>query len=227
MPYFEGLTDTIKTTTELNIEQAFERYLSERERKKEKGKQEDAQHRRKVPSLRHFLGESLERAQKVSMGYNFFDQLRLLGMAVLQSVPNAIRSWYSAVNLMINNGTEYLCRKLVIKVNGVVYTVRDYEGFRILNPEFETFMSDWLQPKNGEVFVDIGSHVGKYAIATSKIVGDKGFVVAIEPHPSNFAALKKNIKLNNLKNMVAFNLAAWDKQCMLRFFIGQLQPIPT
>jgi FkbM family methyltransferase len=108
----------------------------------------------------------------------------------------------------------------VVKVNDIAYAVRDYTGLQILTSEFETFMSEWFQPRKGEVFVDIGSHVGKYSIATSKVVGNEGFVVAVEPHPSNYVVLKKNIELNNLKNMVAFNLAAWDRQCRLQFFVG-------
>jgi FkbM family methyltransferase len=156
----------------------------------------------------------------VPKGYKFSDHAKLLGIAILQSVPNAIRKRYSSVNIKIDDLTETTFRSITIKVGGVVYVVRDYEGFRILNSDFEPFMLKWFQPRKGEVFVDVGSHVGKYAIAASKIVGDEGAVVAMEPDPSNFVVLKKNMKLNNLRNMVAFNLAAWDKQCKLQFLVG-------
>lgn len=94
-----------------------------------------------------------------------------------------------------------------------MYAVHDFEDFAILNPDFETFMSAWFQPKKHDVFVDIGSHVGKYAIPTAKAVGEEGLVVAIEPHPENFKALQKNVKLNNLQNLVAVNLGAWNRSC--------------
>jgi FkbM family methyltransferase len=81
-------------------------------------------------------------------------------------------------------------------------------------------MLQWLQPKAGEVFVDIGAHLGKHAIAVSKLVGNEGQVIAMEAIPANFTLLKKNIELNKLKNIVSFNLAAWNCRCILKFFEG-------
>ena len=39
-------------------------------------------------------------------------------------------------------------------------------------------------------------------------MGPEGRVVALEPHPSNFKLLKKNIKKNNLTNVVTVKVAA-------------------
>jgi len=89
-----------------------------------------------------------------------------------------------------------------------------------LSSEFEPFMSQWFQPEKGDVVVDVGSHLGKYAIEAAMLVGSKGIVVAIEAIPANFSMLKKNIELNRLENVVAFNLAAWNSKCSLQFLVG-------
>ena len=138
----------------------------------------------------------------------------------MKSVPNTIRKRYSAFDLKLDTLTENLLKKLVVKVNGIVYAVRDYEGVMIVSSKFELFMLEWFQPRRGEVFVDVGAHVGKYALSASKVIGNEGLIVAIEAHPSNFILLEQNIKLNNFKNIVSFNLAAWYKRCKLKFLVG-------
>ncbi|MDD5294770.1 MAG: FkbM family methyltransferase, partial [Patescibacteria group bacterium] len=61
--------------------------------------------------------------------------------------------------------------------------------------------------KPGDVVYDIGSNIGYYALLEARIVGDKGRVYAIEPVPDNVKLLKKNIGLNNYKNISVHNLA--------------------
>lgn len=184
------------------------------------GKRENGHVSANGPSLRNFLARGCARVWMVPLGYKFFDKFKLFGIAVLQSVPNVIRKRYLAVSLKIDNLVETACESMTVKVGSAVYTVRDYNDLCILAPSFESFMLKYFQPRKGEVFLDVGSHMGKYCVATSKIVGDEGLVVAIEPLPANFLALQRNMKRNNLGNMVAFNLAAWAKHCRLKLFVG-------
>ena len=74
--------------------------------------------------------------------------------------------------------------------------------------------------KKGDVFVDVGARIGKYTITTAKIVGDSGLVVSLEPFPANYRRLLENIKMNNLTNVVALNVAAWCARCDLKLFIA-------
>jgi len=78
----------------------------------------------------------------------------------------------------------------------------------------------YLKPKSGEVFVDLGAHIGKYALQVARIVGNEGLVIAVEPHPENWQALLKACSLNELGNIVALNVAAFDRDCKLKLFIG-------
>jgi FkbM family methyltransferase len=71
------------------------------------------------------------------------------------------------------------------------------------------------QPHNGDTIIDIGAGLGEETILFSKLVGDKGRVIAIEANPSVFKILKKVIELNHLKNVYAFNLAIYEKDAMV------------
>ncbi|MFC1940380.1 FkbM family methyltransferase [Chloroflexota bacterium] len=51
-------------------------------------------------------------------------------------------------------------------------------------------------------------------------MGDKGKVLSIEPEPTNFAALERNLQLNNLTNVCAFNVACWSSNQRLKLFLA-------
>jgi FkbM family methyltransferase len=65
--------------------------------------------------------------------------------------------------------------------------------------------------KQGFVFVDAGANIGTYTVRASPLVGAQGKVIAIEAHPLIYDYLRKNIELNNLKNVVALHLALGSK----------------
>jgi len=73
--------------------------------------------------------------------------------------------------------------------------------------EFET--SQYILQCKGKVFIDVGGHIGRFAIlASSKF--EKVF--AFEPHPSNFNSLCNNVALNKIDNVKVINAAASDKE---------------
>jgi FkbM family methyltransferase len=44
----------------------------------------------------------------------------------------------------------------------------------------------------------------------------------VEPNPINYQTLQNNIKLNNIRNVVALNFASWDRECALKLFTGHV-----
>src|SRR3989338_3323566 len=66
-------------------------------------------------------------------------------------------------------------------------------------------------PKKDDVVIDVGAHIGIFALNASLIV-PKGKVYAIEPCRSTYNLLRRNIKLNELENIVTFNFALSDKE---------------
>jgi len=173
-----------------------------------------------MPSLQDFLKGNAQRFTWIRFGLGFSDHCRLLCIAVLQGIPATFRRRNSVVNDKLESLTENLFKSTTIRVGNAMYAVRDSDGLAHLDPNFESFMLPWFQPRKNDVFVDIGSHVGKYAVAVAKAVGEEGLVVAVEPYPENFKMLQRSVKLNHFRNVVAVNLAAWSRSCMLKFYVG-------
>ena len=70
-------------------------------------------------------------------------------------------------------------------------------------------IGDFLQP--GSCVFDIGAFIGTHTLAFSRLVGDHGKVYSFEPRREIFDILSKNIELNNLGNVTAFNAAVSDE----------------
>jgi FkbM family methyltransferase len=74
-------------------------------------------------------------------------------------------------------------------------------------------------PKVGDTIVDIGAHFGRYTIIASKRVGMNGKVVSIEADPHNFEILNRNIKLNNLTNVISLNDAVYSREAKIKLYL--------
>ncbi len=70
-----------------------------------------------------------------------------------------------------------------------------------------------LIDKNSSILI-VGAHIGALAIPLAKRCLQ---VIAIEANPNNFALLQTNIKLNNLTNIIAHNIAASTKSETIQF----------
>jgi FkbM family methyltransferase len=62
-------------------------------------------------------------------------------------------------------------------------------------------------PEDG-TFLDVGAHVGHYALRAAKRCAR---VLAVEANPRTYDRLEQNIELNHLHNVHHYNFAAWDK----------------
>ncbi len=75
--------------------------------------------------------------------------------------------------------------------------------------------------KKGMTCLDIGGNIGYYVLLERQLVGDEGRIIAFEPLPRNYQYLKKNIQLQNVKNISAYNFACGDKEGKATFFINK------
>jgi FkbM family methyltransferase len=64
--------------------------------------------------------------------------------------------------------------------------------------------------KSGDCFIDVGAHIGLYSLMASKYI-DKGKIVSIEADPNTFVRLEKNIRLNEINNVIGVNKGVSDK----------------
>lgn len=86
---------------------------------------------------------------------------------------------------------------------------------------FEPYITELMQKeiKTGDVAVDIGANIGYHTLLMAKLVGNKGKVYAFEPHPGNFALLKKNVEANGYKNVVLEQKAVSDKNGKVKLYL--------
>ena len=77
--------------------------------------------------------------------------------------------------------------------------------------------------KEGMKVFDIGANIGYYTIMISKLVGQRGRILAIEPSAENIELCKQNIALNNLdqNKIKILNAAVSDSVRIKQFFISE------
>jgi FkbM family methyltransferase len=130
-----------------------------------------------------------------------------LGRAILRTVfwiTTTLLAPRHEIKIKLRNGCELF---LVPKDIGISAELR---VFKIHEPLATRSLVKALRKKR--VVIDIGSNIGYYVSLESKIVGKNGQVIAIEPDPVNFAYLLKNIRLNQLTNVITVNKAISDRE---------------
>lgn len=66
----------------------------------------------------------------------------------------------------------------------------------------------YLRP--GDTFIDVGANIGYFALLASKLVGERGRVIAFEPVPPTVVELRKNLLRNNTTNVDVYGVAVSD-----------------
>jgi FkbM family methyltransferase len=75
--------------------------------------------------------------------------------------------------------------------------------------------------KQGMTVADVGANIGYFTIIFSRLVGPSGKVYAFEPDPRNYELLCKNIRLNNLSNVILIPQALSDKKGKIKLFLDK------
>ena len=176
------------------------------------------------PSITGFLNSLYKRFLFIKLyskyGDHLRDKLNIVMILLLDIIPRRLRKGF--LKKLIVKIKNVLISKIIMQVNGVKYFLLDRESILIVSPEHEKWIGNYLKPKKGEVFIDVGAHIGKYALQVAKIVGENGLVIAIEASPINYNVLLKNCRLNNIRNVIALNVAAWKSNDELKLFIGKV-----
>jgi FkbM family methyltransferase len=115
-------------------------------------------------------------------------------------------------------GDPLMLELYVPKHNYNIYCPLNKEDLIVMT-RHEDDIIERFTPKEGDIVVDIGAHMGRYTMISSKRVGANGKVVAIEAHPSNFEILKSNIKLNQLTNVTPLNYAVYSKETKIKLYL--------
>jgi FkbM family methyltransferase len=139
---------------------------------------------------------------------------------------------YTTRRLYYNSSPSYKVIKAFFKILKLLKIPRP-EFIRIFVPyynykfyvrsnkeDFATFENFQLfRPKQGDNFVDVGAHIGRYTIIAAKHIGNLGRVIAIEAHPETFEVLKKNIALNRFHNVTTINSVVSSQKGKVKLYL--------
>src|SRR5918993_2201472 len=125
--------------------------------------------------------------------------------------------WYKTFKFL-KPGNSTLLKFKVPKYDYEFYCRINKDDFKIMTIHEDDIITRFT-PKEGDIVIDIGAHIGLYTIISSKRVGANGKVVAIEANPSNFEMLNRNIKVNQLTNIISLNNAVYSKETKLKLYL--------
>jgi FkbM family methyltransferase len=153
----------------------------------------------------------------IQSGMLLFDKMKLVAKELLEFCPRTLRKIYG-VECWINRLMPDM-RDVTVEIDGARYILFDNESYEIICENFESFMPNCLKIRKGEIFVDVGANIGKYAIPASGIAK---LVLAIEACPETFSYLEKNIAINGLENVIPINCAAWNEDTLIQLYFGDV-----
>src|SRR2546430_7542492 len=126
----------------------------------------------------------------------FRDGVRLYaayGVSVLLRILTPSRS--GSVGSWVRGNTN-----LGVSVDGVRFDDRPRTNdLDLISSKHEPLATRSFQVAAGDVVVDVGAHIGRYALRAAARASK---VIAIEPDPSNFILLEQNVRLNGFSNVV-------------------------
>jgi FkbM family methyltransferase len=99
------------------------------------------------------------------------------------------------------------------------YCRNNNDDFQVMIFHEDDIIEHNFTPKEDNIVIDVGAHIGPYALKASKRVGLNGKVIAIEADPENFDILNRNIQLNKLTNVIALNYAAYFNEDKIRLYL--------
>ncbi len=90
----------------------------------------------------------------------------------------------------------------------------------------QKYIMNLVLSKNMTV-LDIGANIGYYALIELNLIGHGGYLIAVEPSPSNYSSLKKNIEQNKFKNFEVHNIAISDEVNKKEFYLSRSSNLNT
>jgi len=118
----------------------------------------------------------------------------------------------------------YVLRMIVAKLLLIVVAYSPLDALRRL--AFRMLMNehrvvDYVRLHRGDVVVDVGAYIGMYSLLSSRLVGERGTVLAIEPHPLNYLRLVENVRALRAKNVRPLMLALLDHDGYCRLYVAK------
>jgi FkbM family methyltransferase len=122
-------------------------------------------------------------------------------------LKHRLKLLFSGIYIKIRSGP--LKGKKWIAVSGYSFIRGDYESYKT-----GAFLNNFSA---GNIFFDIGSHIGYYSSIAAVINSGKGSIFAFEPRPMNIKFFRKHMEINNFHNVTLIEAAAGESDGYVRF----------
>lgn len=124
--------------------------------------------------------------------------------------------WFTALLQTLTSG-----RGMATELNGEPFRI-DARYRVFLQHNYEAAMAAFLRPRMraGQCSLDIGAHIGAYALQMARWTAPGGHVIAFEPNPGTAAVLKRHIRMNHLEDAVRVEQMALGKGAGSAAFFG-------
>jgi FkbM family methyltransferase len=116
----------------------------------------------------------------------------------------ALSPWFSRLLQAISGG-----RGVPAVLNGEPFRVdARYRAF--LHPDYEAAVARVLRGavRPGATCIDVGAHIGAYALQLARWVGPAGRVIAFEPNRGTAAVLRRHLRMNGFESIVRVEASA-------------------
>jgi len=102
----------------------------------------------------------------------------------------------------------------VVAADGYVWLERENSDDWVATSDHEPYLWRIFEENlpEGGVLLDVGAHVGRWAIRMS---GRAGLVIAVEANPTTVVTLRRHLAMNDIDNVEVVQLAAWDEPAMV------------
>jgi FkbM family methyltransferase len=119
---------------------------------------------------------------------------------------------------MVEDAKKYMVEaaNVVFELNGrnVAFSMLQninwrYPASPCYEPDVVHAMTRFVRP--GDHVVDAGANWGYHSLLMSRLVGSEGVVWAIEPDQYNFQVLNRNVRINNLTNIMVCDKPLWNE----------------
>jgi FkbM family methyltransferase len=98
---------------------------------------------------------------------------------------------------------------------------RDLVAVSILRGgEWQPEIWDSISPNlsEGNVFLDVGAHIGYFSMRAAVKLGKTGRILAFEPNPETLKLLRDNVAANHADNVIVEPIACTDREQMLTLY---------
>ncbi len=133
-------------------------------------------------------------------------------------IINAVENWHDYFRWLIFRPSKDDFIKLR---NGIKYKIRKHDSDKWVVSEVwaqDIYRVGGFEIKEDDTVIDIGAHIGIFSVQAGS---QAKRIIAFEPFRENYDILRKNILLNNIKNITTVNLGVSGKRGKRRIYFDK------